>query len=420
MRRAVPCPARLAALVCSTLIASCALLAGCAPDDAGSQGKTRIRFSGYTGNPAETDLVSQLVAEFNASNPDLDVVYEPVPGQYYPKILTMLVANTAPDVFYLDVLYARPFLAKRILRPLDQDMTRSGLRRDQFIPALYDAFTEGDSIYGVPKDFNSLALFYNQDIFDRWRVASPDSSWTLDTLRQVSRQLVRGGAPPHGFALTHDDADRYLPVARMFGANLFDVAGRCALDSPEARRALDYYAGLELADRSAIHPSEVGTTKPYDVFGRGLAAMVFEGGWAIPYLREMYPRMRYGVAELPAGPAGRSNFLFTVAYVIPRTSRHPDAAWRLIEFLTSEAVQERITFALPSRRRVAERYVERHPAYRPILDAAAYAVPYEFGPKGDRVRERLGTMVQEVFLGAKDVAGALHDAARDIDQINRL
>lgn len=418
MRPALPCRAWRAAIV---VIASASLVAACGPGDARSDGKTRIRFSGYTGNPAETNLVAQLVAEFNASNPDVDVAYEPVPGQYYPKILTMLVANTAPDVFYLDVLYAKPFFAKRILRPLDDELARSGIRGDDFIPGLYRAFTDGGHVYGIPKDFNTLALFYNRGFFDRAGIAYPDSSWTLDTLRRASMRLARSGArSSYGFALTHDDADRFLPVARMFGATLFDAAGRCALDAAEARRALDYYAGLELVDRSAVHPSELGTTKPYEVFGRGLAAMVFEGGWAIPYLDEMYPGVHYGVAELPAGPAGRSNFLFTVAYVIPRTSRHPDAAWRLIAFLTSEAVQARITFALPSRRRAAERYVERYPAYRPILDATAYAMPYEFGPKGDRVRERLGTMVQEVFLGARDAAAALRDAARDIDQINRL
>lgn len=420
----IPAPQRRStrlALVLARLavVSGCAFLAGCAPDDARSAGKTRIRFSGYTGNPAETELVGRLVAEFNAAHPDLDVVYEPVPGQYYPKILAMLVADTAPDVFYLDVLYAKLFLAKRVLRPLDADVARSGLTRDEFIPTLWDAFTDGGHVYGVPKDFNTLALFYNQDLFDRASVTYPDASWTFDTLRNLAKRLTRG-RPPYGFALTHDDVDRFLPVARAFGAALFDAAGRCAIDSVPARRALDYYVGLELADRSAIHPTEVGTTKPYDVFGRGLAAMVFEGGWAIPYLRETFPGLKFGVAELPAGPAGRSNFLFTVAYVIPRASRHPDAAWRLIEFLTSEPVQDRITFALPSRRRAAERYAERHPAYRPILDAATYAVPYWFGPKGDRVRERLGAMVQEVFLGAKDVPSALRDAARDIDQIDRL
>ena len=366
MWRPLRCTVWVVALAC------CVLVSACRPDDAGSQGKTRIRFSGYTGNPAETDLLSTLVTEFNASQPDLEAVYEPVPGQYYPKILSMLVANTAPDVFYLDVAYFRPFLAKRILQPLDRYLERSSIRREELIPALAEAFAHEGRLYGIPKDFNTLALFYNRSIFDRGNLAYPDATWDLAMLRRAARQLTHlDGRLQYGFALTHDDVDRYLPIARMFGATLFDAAGKCAIDSPAARQALEYYAGLKLADKSAIYPSEVGTSKTYDVFGRGLAAIVFEGGWMIPYLREFFPQIKYGVSELPAGPAGRSNFLFTVAYVIPRTSRHPDAAWRLIEFLTSEPVQERITFALPSRRAVADRYVQRHPEYRPILEAPA-------------------------------------------------
>jgi multiple sugar transport system substrate-binding protein len=397
------------------------IIAGCVRGDGSSAGKIRIRLSGYTGNPAETDLLTTLIAEFNRSQPDVEAIYEPVPGQYYPKILTMLVARTAPDVFYLDGLYFRPFLAKQILRPLDGYMERAGLRRQEFIPALLDAFTHDGRTYGIPKDFNTLGLFYNKRIFEREQVAAPRSTWDLAALREAAQRLTRAErGNRYGLALTHDDADRYLPVARMFGATLFDSAGRCAIDSPEGEQAMRYYAGLKLVDRAAIYPSEVGTTTTYDVFGRELVAMVFEGSWLIPYMRQSYPDVDYGVSELPAGPAGRSNFLFTVAYVIPRTSRHPDAAWRLIEFLTGEAVQERITFALPSRQAVSERYVRRHPEYRPIRDATAYAMPYEFGPKGDRVRERLGVMVQEVFLGAKEVPAALGDAARDIDRINRL
>jgi multiple sugar transport system substrate-binding protein len=408
-------PAWLAALACTLLIA------GCAGEDVESGGKIRIRLSGYTGNPAETDLVSALVAEFNRSQEGIEAVYEPVPGQYYPKILTMLVAGTAPDVFYLDIAYFRPFLAKNILRPLDPYLARSSVRAEHFLPTLWATFTHDGRVYGIPKDFNTLALFYNKDMFDGRKVPYPDARWDLDTFRAVAQRLTEApGERRYGFVLTHDDIDRYLPIARMFGARLFDAAGRCVIDSPQARQAMDYYAGLALVDKSAIYPSEVGTTKAYDVFGRGLAAMVFEGSWLIPYLRQFFPGVRYGTAGLPAGPRGRSNFLFTVAYVIPRTSRQPDAAWTLIEFLTSETVQERITFAVPSRRMASDRYVRTHPEYRPILDAAAHAQPYEFGPKGDRVRERLGSMVQEVFLRTKPVPRALADAARDIDQINRL
>lgn len=190
--------------------------------------------------------------------------------------------------------------------------------------------------------------------------------------------------------------------------------------SGPAIEAMDFYAGLKKRDGSAIYPSEVGSSWTGDAFGRGDAAMVYEGGWLIPYLADSFPKLRYGVAELPAGAKGRSNFLFTVAYVIPRTSRHPEAAWKLIEFLTSARSQAQVSFALPSRKAESAAYVRKHPEYRPILAGAAYAQPYEFGPRGDRVKDRLGVAVQEVFLGAKDARSALSDACAEIDRITRL
>src|SRR5687768_5473737 len=84
---------------------------GCRSRDQAVDGRTVVRLSGYAGNPAETDLMKKLCDDFNASQADVHVVYEPVPGQYYPKLLTMLVADTAPDVFYLDIYRFRPFLS---------------------------------------------------------------------------------------------------------------------------------------------------------------------------------------------------------------------------------------------------------------------------------------------------------------------
>lgn len=395
-----------------------ALMASCRPSE--SEGRLSLRFSGYAGNPAETQLMEALVTEFNRSQSEIRVHYEPIPGPYYPKILTMLASRTAPDVLYLDILYFKPFLARReILRPLDDLIASSSLRPSDFIPSLFRAFQDGAKTYGIPKDFNTLGLYFNREAFERAGLAPPDARWDLSRFREAAKVLTRrnGKDEQYGFALVPDTADRFLPIARMFGAALFGPDGRCTIASPEGIRALEFYAGLKRVDHAAVFPSEVGSSFAGDLLGRGNAAMAFEGSWLTPYLDQTFPKLSYGVAPLPRGPAGRSNFLFTVAYVIPQSSRHAEAAWKLVTFLTSEDAQSRVTFALPSRTAASRRFVARHPEYRPILDAAAYAMPYDFGPQGPRIVERLGVALQEVLLGVKPAGRALEDAARDIDQL---
>lgn len=403
-----------------TAIAATLALAGCHPG-APADGKVHLRFSGYVSSPAETALMKKLVADFNASHPKIVVSYEPVPGQYIPKMLTMLVSHTAPDVFYLDSMAFEPFLSKHVLLPLDALLPTTGTRLSDFIPSLVNTFRHDGHVYGIPKDFNTLALFYNKAMFDEAHLAYPDASWDLARFRAAAKQLTvsADGTTRYGFALTHDNIDRYWPIATSYGATLF-ANGRCAVNSPAAVAAMNYYVGLKRTDHAAIYPGEVGSSWTGDAFGRQAVAMAMEGGWLIPYLQDTFPSLRYGVSELPKGPKGRSNFLYTVAYVIPKTAPHPRAAWQLIAFLTSAASQAQVTYALPSRAAISQAYVAKRPAYKAILAGAAYAQPYAFGPKGDRVRDRLGEAVQEIFLGAKGTQQALDDAAADIDRMTKL
>lgn len=393
---------------------------GCRSTHDSTGGKVRLRFSGYTGNPVETRVMGELVREFNASQSDIEVVYEPIPGQYYPKLLAMLVSETAPDVFYLDVLWFKPFLEKKkILLSLEPFLAKSTMKKADFMEPLVAAFSDRGTSYGIPKDFNTLALFYNKDMFDAAGIPYPDETWDLDRLRDVARKLTKPGGA-HGLVINHDSIDRFMPIANAYGAELFSAEGHCALASPEATNALSFYTDLKLTDGSAIFPSDVGASFAEDAFGRRMAAMALGGSWMIGYLAESNPDVRYGVTELPRGPKSRSNFLFTVSYSIPQSSRHSAEAFRFIEFLTSEAAQARITWALPSRNGAAERFVEQHPEYAPVRKGAAYARPYEFGPKGNRVSARLGVALQQVFLGANSSGKALHDACDEIDRVTGL
>ncbi len=281
------------------------LVAGCRPSGERADGKIPLRFSSYTSSPAEVDLVNALVAEFNQANPDIAVTYEPVPGQYYPKMLTMLVSHTAPDVFYLDIFAFRPFLAKGILRPLDDFLaTSKSTHREDFLPQLVSAFADGKTQYGIPKDFNTMALFYNKAMFDAKGMAYPDARWDMARFRAAAARLTTPDKKQFGFALTHDNVDRYLPMAAAFGASLYDAQGKCGLASPEAVAAMQFYSDLSLRDHSSIYPAEVGSSWTGDAFGRGSVAMVFEGGWLIPYLNTTFPGLGYGLAPLPLGPAG--------------------------------------------------------------------------------------------------------------------
>jgi multiple sugar transport system substrate-binding protein len=394
------------------------LLGACRPGV--NDKRVHLRLTWGAGNPAETGFAMKMIDEFNASHPHTVVSAEPVGGTYYAKLLTMLAAKTAPDVFVLDSSAFKPFLAKNVLLPLNGFMQRSAMRSDDFLPVLVNAFSSEGQLYGIPKDFNTLGLFYNKSMFDRAGLSYPDGRWDLAQVRRAALALNRPQQGEYGFLLSRDNVERFGPIAFMYGADFLTHDGHSALRSPEALAAMNFYAGLARQDHVAVFPSDVGTTWTGDAFGKQAAAMGFEGGWLIPYLQESFPKLRYGIAELPTGPKGHANYLFTAAYVIPRACPRADAAWELVEFLTSAQTQARVTFALPSRKTMSRRYASEHPLYQPLLASAAYAKVYDLGPQGERIKGSLVQALEEIFLNNRPPAEALNVASDEIDRAARL
>lgn len=118
-----------------------------------------VRLSGWTSSPAEDNLVRQILLDCGVSNPDVRVKYEPIPANYGQVIRTEVAAGTEPDIYYMDIFEFPFFAGEGVLQPLDDYMAEQGISRDDFIASLINAFTFDGQTYGIPKDFNTLALF---------------------------------------------------------------------------------------------------------------------------------------------------------------------------------------------------------------------------------------------------------------------
>jgi len=149
--------------------------------------------------------------------------------------------------------------------------------------------------------------------------------------------------------------------------------------------------------------------------------MVYEGGWLIPYLKQQFPNINYGVVTPPAGPKGEGNLIFTVAYVISKNSKNPEAAWRVINYLTSEAAQKEVMesgFALPTRLSLQESdYLKTNPASAAIFRGALQgARPFMWGLVGSDVNDQMTKALERVYLENMSVEESFKQAAEAIRQ----
>lgn len=374
-----------------------------------------VRLTGWSASPQERPLLEEALAGFRTQFPDIDLQYEPIPANYLEVLQTQLAAGEVADVFYVDAQYAQDLASRDVLLPLDDYMGKSGVAIDQFYPSLIGAFQWQSKTYGLPKDWSSIAMVYNQEAFERAEIAAPPTTW--EELRSAAQKLVDAGTPTP--VILTPAFDKFFPFLVQAGGSVTNPeVTEVTIGSDATRQALEFYNGL-YQDGLGTTFQELGAQDPQTAFGLGQGAIMLDGNWVYSGLKETAPDLRFGIAEPPAGPAGKATAGFTVSYSISRASENPDAAWELVNYLCGDTGMGIWTgggFAMPSRPGLADAWTQKFPERAPYLAAGDYARVAQFGPGGQQFRLDADTVIAELLAGSIDVDAAvtrLDEAARE-------
>ncbi|GCD83593.1 ABC transporter substrate-binding protein [Parageobacillus thermoglucosidasius] len=395
------------------------ILAGCGGGDekaanketSGNNGeKVEVTLAGWGGNPSEQKLLQQTLDEFEKKHPNIKVKLEVISEQYMDVIKTRLIGGEGPDVFYLDAFEAPALIETGVLEPLDQYVT-DDFDIDDFEKPLLDAFKGKDGhIYGFPKDYSTLALFYNKKMFKEAGVEVPK---TWDELRETAKKLTKG-TEVYGFGVAPELARLYYIAESKGGKVVTD--NKASFADPKVVEALQPIVDMHLKDKSAAQPSEVGANWGGEMFGQGKAAMVIEGNWAIPFLQDTFPNLEFGTAEVPSINGKKATMAYTVAYVMNKDSKKKKAAWELISYLTGKEGMKIWTskgYALPTRKSVAKELgYDKDPLRAPLVAGASYATVWQKGTNLPIIVNNFNNQFVSAFLGERPLNEALKEAEK--------
>jgi multiple sugar transport system substrate-binding protein len=366
-----------------------------------------IRISGWSSSPTEDALLQDSITAFTAANPTVKVKWEPIAQDYETVLKTNLAAGTEADVFYADIFWIDSVMKTGKLLPLDDYMAKTGTKKEDFVPTLINAFAYQGKQYGIPKDFNTLGLVYNKDLFKAAGVAEPTNDWTWTELAAAAKKLTTGGVV--GLSLPADAA-RFVPFLWQAGGDLANI------NNAAAQAAVDFYTGFEAKDGVSKLPSELGMGWAGEAFEKGKAAMVFEGGWLPADLNNNFKSVNYGVVQMPKGSAAKSNLIFTVSYSISAKTKNPNAAWALTNYLTGSENQAKVLkagFALPTRQALSSQITNANS--KAIFDGAPYGKPFNYAsPNTGKVNDEINKALESVMLKKSSVKDALDKLATTI------
>ncbi|PLR76465.1 ABC transporter substrate-binding protein [Bacillus sp. V3-13] len=407
----------MASLGITSMLAA-SILAGCSGSDdtsksgsngeSGSGEKVEVTLAGWGGNPTEEKLLKQTISDFEEKHPNIDVKLEIISEQYMDVIKTRLIGGEGPDVFYLDAFEAPGLIQTGVIEPLDGYVTEE-FDVDDFEKPLLDAFKVDGQTYGFPKDYSTLALFYNKKMLEEAGVEVPK---TWDELREAAKKLTKDGV--YGFGVAPELA-RMFWLAESGGGDVVKD-GKANFASPEVVEALQPIIEMHNVDKSSVEPKEVGVTWGGEMFGQGKAAMVIEGNWAIPYLADTFPDIEYATAELPTVKGKKSTMAYDVAYVMNAASEKKEASWELISYLTGKEGMETWTslgYALPSRKSVAEKLgFDKDELRAPLVAGASYATVWSEGVNLPIIMNNFNNQFLSAFLGERPLDEALKEAQK--------
>jgi multiple sugar transport system substrate-binding protein len=402
-------------------VAVAIVLISCQTVQPANPNQVTLKLSGWGASPTELSLLRQVLQEFEQAHPDIKVRYEVINDQYMDVIKTRLIGDAAPDVFYLDVLEAPFFISQTVLEPLDRYLTPE-FDLDDFEPTLLDAFKAEGRIYGLPKDYSTLALFYNKRAFAEAGLTRPPATW--EALRQDSRRLTidrnqDGRIDQYGFAVIPELARQAIAI-KAYGGEIVDANGYAAFASENATKGLQLVVDQYRQDQTSAQKSDVGANSGSEMFGQARVAMAIEGSWAIPYLQETFPDVEFGTAEVPQINNRSGTMVFTVAYVMNQRSQHKPEAWELIAYLTGKAGMEQWTstgFALPTRRSVAAKLgYDQDPLRAAFVAGVPYAMPWQAGQYPAAIMNNFDNQFISALLGQQPLAQAMQRAQADANE----
>ncbi|TJZ59309.1 ABC transporter substrate-binding protein [Streptomyces piniterrae] len=427
-------PLRRATRTSGAVLAGLAVLAACGAPGGASTVHAKPSFEGrgpitYVAGKDATGSVQLVLDRWNKLHPKEKVTFVQLPtdpdAQRQQMIQNAQTKSDAYTVLSLDVVWTSEFAAHRWVDPLPQD--RFPLRK--MLKPIVETGKYRGGLYAVPASSDGGMLYYRTDLLKRAGIKRPPATWAEMKADCAKVRKLPEAKGMHCYAGQFQKYEgltvNFAEAVNSAGGLVTDPAGAPRVDTPQARRGLDF---LVDSFKDGTIPKDAITYQEEDgrrAFQAG--KLIFERQW--PY---MYPLVakedgsskvagRFAVAPLPGltGPGASSLGGHNVA--LSASAENKATALDFMEFLTSEKLQRFTLATAPAAPTFDELYkdpklVKKYPYLPTLKRSILHAVPR---PRVFRYGDVTAAIQREAYAamtGSKNSAQALKDLQKTLRQ----
>jgi multiple sugar transport system substrate-binding protein len=371
----------------------------------------------------QTPAMKQIAAAFEKENPNIKVKVQDSPWpQFWSTLQTGAAGGTAPDVFWMLAQQIKPYAAGGQLLDISRAVKKLHVYPGSYPKAVLKLYDQGDGkLYGLPKDVDTNAVWFNKALFDKAGVKYPSANWTWADFRATAKKLTDPTAGTWGVAADLDYQSGYYNSIFQAGGNVISSDGKKALlETPQAQAGIKFWTDLQ-ADGSSPTLQQLSDTAGETMFEQGKLAMYVSGAyWALQLYNNKAISANVDVAPLPIGVkrATVSSGIENVAYA---KTKHPIEAQKFLLFASGKEaalIQAKTGAVLPAFAGTQKLWMSAMPKFthlKVFIDAFKYAVPLPVQGNAAAWQGMQGQYLTDAWNGKQSVADATkaYDAAID-------
>ena len=356
-------------------------------------------------------------------------------ANYEAELINAFAADQGPDIWLMHNTWL-PKHKDKIKEIPEEIFTLIDFDQTFVEAARYDLIEDG-KIYGLPLYIDTLALFYNKNLFNTAGIASPPETWEdlIADLDKLVKKNQWGGIEKAGLAAgTAENINRatdilFLLMLQNGTKMVSDDKKTATLDEGVILNQETYYPGKDALRfyTDFSNPTKRAYTwnrqMPYsiDAFIDGKAAMMFACSHHIQTIQSKSPYMSYGIAPMPQikGREFDINYANYWAWTVSKKSKAPEEAWKFIRYLTQKENSKRYlqkTNKPASRRDLIDWQKQDAPSLAVFAGQSLTARSW-YQIDSSAIEKIFSDAIESVVLGSSTSDKAIETA---VDQVNLL
>ena len=387
-----------------------------------SDGDVTLRYGIWDDN--QKAALREIADKFEEENPGIKVEIEVTPWKdYWTTLETSATGGSAPDVFWMNAPHFAMYAQGGMLTSLDDAIGDSEVAsKADFPESLVDMYSDNGVWYGMPKGFDTIAVYYNKELFDNAGVAYPTTDWTWDDYVSIAKQLTDADNGVYGTALQLDEQAGWYNTVAMFGGEILNEDKTASgFDDPNTQKGIQCWVDL-LDEGVSPTYAQLTDTGLSDMFRSGKVAMMFGGSYSLSgFMADEEFADKFDCVELPSVDGNKACVIHGLGNVIYSQSANQEAAAKFVEFLGGKeamTMQAEAGIDISARTDCQNIWVDSNKNYN--LQAFMNMVDYSYAyPATMNTSSWMSPMYDEVYAAFnkdKTVEEACADATAEMNE----